>query len=159
MLGSIRSTDRGEAMRMNTARCVILLIGLACAGASLAREPGKVEVVTGEQLLAEPLAGEETKEAVTHLYTFAPGSVLPWHIHPDAHEVAYVIAGEFTFEVEGKGKQALKMGEAFYLAPNLVHRGMNEGAVPVKLYVVRIKPKDKPLVTEVPAPSAAAPSP
>jgi quercetin dioxygenase-like cupin family protein len=144
---------------MNTARCVILLVGLACAGASLAREPGKVEGVTGEQLLAEPLAGEETKEAVTHLYTFAPGSVLPWHIHPDAHEVAYVIAGDFTFEVEGKGKQALKTGEAFYLAPNLVHRGMNEGAVPVKLYVVRIKPKDKPLVTEVPAPSAAAPSP
>jgi quercetin dioxygenase-like cupin family protein len=146
-------------MRTNTARIVILLLGLACAGTSLAREPGKVEGVTGEQLLAEPLAGEETKEAVTHLYTFAPGSVLPWHIHPDAHEVAYVLAGDFTFEIEGNGKRALKTGEAFYLAPNLVHRGMNEGTVPVKLYVVRIKPKDKPLVTEVPAPSSAPPTP
>jgi quercetin dioxygenase-like cupin family protein len=146
-------------MRMNTARIVILLLCFASASASLAREPGKVEGVTGEQLLAAPLAGEETREAVTHLYTFAPGSVLPWHIHPDAHEVAYVLAGEFTFEIEGKGRKALKTGEAFYLAPNLVHRGMNEGTVPVKLYVVRIKPKDKPLVTEVPAPATPASKP
>lgn len=146
-------------MRTKTARIVILLLGVACAGTALAREPGKVDGVTGEQLLEEPLAGEETREAVTHLYTFAPGSVLPWHIHPDAHEVAYVLEGDFTFEIEGKGKRQLKTGEAFYLAPNLVHRGMNEGAVPVKLFVVRIKPKDKPLVTEVPAPSPVPPSP
>jgi hypothetical protein len=32
-----------------------------------------------------------------------------------------------------------------------VHRGRNDGAAPVKLFVVRIKPKDKPLVEEVPA--------
>jgi quercetin dioxygenase-like cupin family protein len=146
-------------MRTNTARVAILLLGLAWEGTAPAREPGQVEGVTGEQLLVAPLAGEETKEAVTHLYTFAPGSMLPWHIHPDAHEVAYVLAGDFTFEIEGKGKQALKTGEVFYLAPNLVHRGMNEGTVPVKLYVVRIKPKDKPLVTEVPTPAAPPPAP
>jgi hypothetical protein len=29
---------------------------------------------------------------------------------------------------------------------------MNEGSEPVKLFVARIKPKDKPLTTEVPAP-------
>ena len=29
---------------------------------------------------------------------------------------------------------------------------MNKGDKPVKLFVVRIKPKDKPLVVEVPAP-------
>jgi hypothetical protein len=29
---------------------------------------------------------------------------------------------------------------------------MNKGDTPVKLFVVRIKPKDKPLVVEVPAP-------
>ena len=159
MLGSIRSLDRGEAMRMNTARIVILLLGVACAGSAFAREPGKVDGVTGEQLLAEKLAGEETREAVTHLYTFAPGSVLPWHIHPDAHEVAYVLEGDFTFEIEGKGKHQLKTGKSFYLAPNLVHRGMNEGTVPVKLFVVRIKPVAKPLVTEVPAPASTAPKP
>jgi quercetin dioxygenase-like cupin family protein len=79
--------------------------------------------------------------------------VLPWHIHPDAHEVAYVIEGDFTFQIEGEVPRELKTGEASYLAPNVVHRGMNQSAAPVKLFVVRVKPKDKPLVTEVPAPA------
>lgn len=146
-------------MRTTTARIAVLLIAVVTVGAwfAHARTPGTVEGVTGEQLLVEKLAGEDGKEAVTHLYTFAPGSVLPWHIHPDAHEVAYVLAGDFTFEIAGQGKRPLKTGEAFYLAPNLVHRGMNEGAVPVKLFVVRVKPTAQPLVTEVPAPAAPAP--
>jgi len=33
-----------------------------------------------------------------------------------------------------------------------VHRGINLSDAPRRLFVVRIKPKDKPLVTEVPAP-------
>ena len=46
----------------------------------------------------------------------------------------------------------MKAGGAEYLPPNTVHRGMNKGDTPVKLFVLRIKPKDKPLVLEVPAP-------
>ncbi len=46
----------------------------------------------------------------------------------------------------------LKAGEAAYLRPNVVHRGMNKSDKPVKLFVVRIKPKDAPLVVEMPAP-------
>jgi len=78
--------------------------------------------------------------------------VLPWHIHPDAHEIAYVIEGDFTFQIEGEAPKEIKAGEASYLAPNVVHRGMNKSDAPVKLFVVRIKPKDKPLVEEVAAP-------
>ena len=43
-------------------------------------------------------------------------------------------------------------GEADYLAPNVVHRGLNKSDQPVKLFVLRIKPKDEPLVQEVPPP-------
>jgi len=46
----------------------------------------------------------------------------------------------------------LHAGEADYVGPNVVHRGMNLSNAPVRLFVVRIRPKDKPLVTEVPAP-------
>jgi mannose-6-phosphate isomerase-like protein (cupin superfamily) len=79
-------------------------------------------------------------------------AVLPWHIHPDAHEIAYVIEGDFTFQIEGEAPKEIKAGEASYLAPNVVHRGMNKSNAPVKLFVVRIKPKDKPLVGEVTPP-------
>jgi quercetin dioxygenase-like cupin family protein len=118
----------------------------------LAREPAGQNAVTAEQLIAEALAGEEGKEVNVQIYTFAPGAVLPWHIHPDAHEVAYVLEGEFTFERAGEQPRKLKPGEADYLPPNIVHRGLNEGDTAVKLFVVRIKPKDKPLVEEVPPP-------
>ena len=36
--------------------------------------------------------------------------------------------------------------------PDIVHRGMNEGDIPVKLFVVRIKPKEKPLAEDIPPP-------
>ena len=36
--------------------------------------------------------------------------------------------------------------------PALPLPGMNQGDTPVKLFVLRIKPKDKPLMLEVPAP-------
>ncbi|MGH6865301.1 MAG: cupin domain-containing protein [Methyloceanibacter sp.] len=120
---------------------------------ALSREAGLSESVAAEQLLAEPLAGQPDKQVVTHLYSFPAGAVLPWHFHAGADEIAYVVEGDFAIEIEGKGVKQLKPGESFYLPPNAVHRGMNKGTVPVKLFVVRIKPKDKPLATEVRGPN------
>ncbi len=105
--------------------------------------------VVREELFTEPMAGEPGKEVVTDVYSIPPGAVLPWHIHPDAHEVSYILSGELTLEIEGEGTKHLKAGESFYLHPNAVHRGLNEGTVPVKLFVVRVKPVDKPLAVEV----------
>jgi quercetin dioxygenase-like cupin family protein len=140
-------------MRIRTATlCAALLLGLAGAGLVLAREPEAQGGVTAVPLIAEPLAREPGKEVNAQAYTFPPGSVLPWHIHPDAHEIAYVVEGDFTFQLEGEPLKELKAGEAFYLRPNVVHRGMNKSDKPVKLFVVRIKPKDKPLMVEVPSP-------
>jgi quercetin dioxygenase-like cupin family protein len=44
----------------------------------------------------------------------------------------------------------LKRGEAVYVAPNVVHRGVNVSRTQAaKIFVLRVKPKDKPLTTEV----------
>ena len=140
---------------MRTKIAVMSVVLLAVfAGASLvsAREMGKQNGVTTEQLLAEALAGDPSKEVNSQVYTFPAGTVLPWHIHPDAHEVAYILEGTFTFERAGKAPQDMAAGGAVYVAPNTVHRGANKTGSPVRLLVVRIKPKDKPLVEEVPAP-------
>ena len=140
-------------MRMRTAAiCLLLLAGLAGAGLLFAREPEGQSAVTAEQLIAAALAGEEGKEVNAQAYTFPPGTVLPWHIHPDAHEIAYILEGTLSFQRQGEEPREIKAGEADYLPPNVVHRGMNEGDKPVKLFVVRIKPKDEPLVVEVPPP-------
>ncbi len=139
-----------------TMRAAIICIGLAAciAGGSLvlARETGDHTEVSTEMLIEQALAGEDGKEIVAQTYVFPPGVVLPWHIHPDAHEIAYVLEGDFTFEREGQPPRAMTAGEADYLQPNVVHRGLNRSDAPVRLFVVRIKPKDKPLVEEVAPP-------
>ena len=141
-------------MRMTRAVIAALLL-VAFLGGSfvLAREPDSyASKVEAHDIFLKEFAGDPTKEVKSQLYIFPPGAVLPWHIHPDAHEIAYVIEGTFTFERAGEAPKVMKAGDADYVAPNVVHRGMNLSDAPVKLFVVRIKPKDAPLVEEVPAP-------
>jgi uncharacterized RmlC-like cupin family protein len=46
--------------------------------------------------------------------------------------------------------EVLKRGDAVYVAPNVMHRGLNVSRTQAaKIFVVRVKPKDKPLTTEV----------
>jgi quercetin dioxygenase-like cupin family protein len=147
----------GEIMRMRAALFVALLLGVLSgafigAGLVLAREDGGSAKVEAQDLFVEDFAGDPSKEVKAQLYTFPPGSILPWHIHPDADEIAYVIEGTFTFQRAGEQPKVMNQGEADYVAPNVVHHGMNLSDAPVKLFVVRIKPKDQPLTEEVPAP-------
>jgi quercetin dioxygenase-like cupin family protein len=142
-------------MRIRRVAIGALLLGTLLGGGSLVlgREPtGYDSKVEAQDLFIKEFAGDPTKEVKSQLYTFPPGAVLPWHIHPNAHEIAYVIEGAFTFERAGEAPKLMKAGEADYVAPNIVHRGMNLSTAPVKLFVVRIKPKKAPLVQEVPAP-------
>lgn len=139
-------------MRMKTLIGAGLLAAALGVGVLQARENAPPSIVDSQALLTEDMAGEPGKEAVSHVYGFPVGAVLPWHIHPDAHEVVYVLEGDFTMETASDGQKTFKAGESFYLAPNVVHRGMNKGSEPAKIFVVRIKPKDKPLAQEVEPP-------
>jgi quercetin dioxygenase-like cupin family protein len=132
--------------------CLLLLGASAGSGLLLAREPESARKVESQQLFVKDFVGDPSKEVNAQSYTFPPGAILPWHIHQDADEIAYVIEGTFTFQRAGEESKVLHAGEADYVQPNVVHRGMNLSDAPVRLFVVRIKPKDKPLVTEVPAP-------
>ena len=128
----------------------VLLAGFGlCAVPAGAREAGVAEGVVREELFVEPLAGDPDKEVVTDVYSFPPGTVLPWHVHPGAHEVSYILSGELILEIEGEGIKHLKAGESFYLHPDKIHRGLNQGTEPVKLFVVRVKPVKEPLAVEV----------
>jgi quercetin dioxygenase-like cupin family protein len=132
--------------------CLVLLGASAGSGLLLAREPESAGKVESQQLFVKDFVGDPSKEVNAQSYTFPPGAILPWHIHQDADEIAYIIEGTFTFQRAGEEPKVLHAGEADYVQPNVVHRGMNLSDAPVKLFVVRIKPKDKQLVTEVPAP-------
>jgi quercetin dioxygenase-like cupin family protein len=142
--------EKEKAMRMRALTLGAALLAAAFgAGLLAAREDTSQDQVAAQELLVEDLAGEPGQEVNAQLYTFPPGSSVPWHIHPGAHEIAYILEGTLTFERDGAEPVEIRAGEADYLPPNIVHRGMNKGTEPVKLFVVRIKPKGKPLTEEV----------
>ena len=139
---------------------VAALAGLSAASLPVfAREDAPPPKVEAEHLLTKPLEGDPGTQVNIQVYNFPPGSAVPWHTHPGAHEIEYGLQGTLMIEEEGKQPYPLKPGGTNYLAPDVVHRGWNASKTePAKIYVVRIKPKDAPL-TELVWPKSAAGEP
>jgi quercetin dioxygenase-like cupin family protein len=109
--------------------------------------------VSAAELLQQALPDAPGKEVRMQLYTVPPGTAVPWHIHPDAHEFDYLLSGGVTLEVAGEAPRPVKAGDVVHVAPNVVHRSVNGSATePMRVLVLRIKPKDAPVTVEVPAP-------
>jgi len=105
------------------------------------------------QILRTDLQGVSGQEVMLFTTDWAPGQRLPWHIHPDGHEFAYLIEGELTFEIEGVGERVVRAGEVNHVLPYVAHYGRNASNKLAKTLVIRIKDKSKPVMTEVSAPS------
>lgn len=89
------------------------------------------------------------QEVLLFASTWQPGFALPLHMHPEGHEITYVVEGEQTFEIEGVGTKIVKAGEAIYTPPNTPHFGRNATDKESRTIVVRIKAKDQPVAVEV----------
>jgi quercetin dioxygenase-like cupin family protein len=119
-----------------------LMAIISCAGAAISQTPPKIT-----ETLKADLAGTQNQETLVQVINFAPGTTLPWHIHPDGHEILTLLEGKWTMEVEGRPARELTVGDTIYIEPNIVHRAMNDVSGPTKIQIVRIKPKGK-AVTE-----------
>jgi quercetin dioxygenase-like cupin family protein len=102
-----------------------------------------------KEVLREEMTGMPGEEVLVQYIEYKPGAAVPWHTHPDAHEITVVVEGTAVLEVEGQGKKQLGVGEGFHMQPNVVHRGGNESGAPARVVTVRIKPKDKPIMVPV----------
>lgn len=100
------------------------------------------------QVLRTDLKDLPGEEILIFASTWQPGARLPLHVHPDGHEVTYVVEGEQTFDVDGRDT-VVEAGQALYTPPNTPHFGRNATNRVSRTIVVRIKPKDKPVSVEV----------
>jgi quercetin dioxygenase-like cupin family protein len=100
-------------------------------------------------VLREDMSGLDGQEVIMQAVTLPPGGTIPWHKHPDGHEITYVIEGTAKLEVEGKGVRELKAGDGFHLQPGTVHRAFSDSNAPAKVVVVRINAKGKPVAVPV----------
>ena len=102
-----------------------------------------------KQVLQTDLNNLPGQEIMVFESTWQPGFRLPLHMHPNGHEITYVISGEQTFEIEGIGTKIVKAGEAIYTPPNTPHFGRNATNKVAKTVVIRVKDKDKPIMVEI----------
>ena len=96
-------------------------------------------------LLKADIVGMEGKEVIVQLTEFAPRGASGKHYHP-GHEVAYVLEGSMTREMEGHPPMAFKAGDSAYIPAKHVHEGKNSSTTdPLKLVVFRIHEKGQPI--------------
>ena len=108
----------------------------------------KATQILRSDLLAQ---GNQVQESVVTFVEFSPGQAAPWHMHPGAQEILYVIDGSLTVEVEGQEAKVLKAGDVVLAPAEVPHTVRNEGtSVTAKGVVIHSRAaKDKPFVVVV----------
>jgi len=125
------------------------LAGVAVGAMSIPFVHAQAPPYVTDQILQADLNNLAGQEILVFTSTWQPGFRLPLHVHPNGHEITYVIEGEQTFEIDGVGTKVVRAGEAIYTPPNTAHFGRNATDRPSKTVVIRVKDKDKPIMVEV----------
>lgn len=123
----------------------IVLVAFAATStlhAADAQPPIKRDVVLKEDM---SIPG---REGVMVYVDIAPGAAEGKHTHP-AEVYAFLLEGTILLEIDGKPTVTLKAGDIFHVPPNTIHQATNTGTTPVKLAVVFVAEKGKPLTTPV----------
>ena len=115
--------------------------GLATQSIVSAQQPAP----TTKTVLDEPLVGGTYEQVLIQEVSLQPNFNVPWHIHPDAQEITYVIEGEVTVKREGQPDHTYKAGDGLHLNANVPHAAQ-AGPNGAKLAIIRTKPKDKPVM-------------
>ena len=136
-------------MRHSVVAVALFAAGIAVGLASSEMLHAQAPAFVTKQLLHTDLVNLPGQEVLVSASTWQPGHRLPLHMHPDGHEFTYVIEGEQTLEIDGEGTKVVKAGELLYTPPGVVHYGRNASDKELKTLVLRIKPKDKPILVEV----------
>jgi quercetin dioxygenase-like cupin family protein len=144
---AIKEDQMNQAVHLRWTFCLAFAGLLAASGAGLHAQKAPTPPRT---LLQADLQGIAGQEVIIQVVDIPPGGATPKHIHPDGHEIAFVLEGDTFVEIEGEARKSLKSGELVHIAPNIPHLGGNpSSSVALKLLVVRIKDKSKPIMVPV----------
>jgi len=100
--------------------------------------------------LGQPIAYPQngTPEVTALLVEMAPGEETGWHQHP-VPLLGYLLTGELTvYQISGE-KRIVRTGEVSLESVNVIHNGVNEGALLLRMIVFVVGLKDVPFTTEV----------
>lgn len=98
------------------------------------------------ELVQKADVSDPNREAVVARVEVMPGIVAGRHTHP-GDEISYVLEGEGEVLIDGEPPRKLKAGDAFVIPAGKIHNARNSGRASMKLLVVYVVEKGKPLVT------------
>jgi quercetin dioxygenase-like cupin family protein len=80
------------------------------------------------QLLKADLTrqNQTVQETVVNLLEMAPGVSAPWHMHPGAQEIVFVLDGALIVEVDGEAPKQVDAGTVALIAAEIPHLIRNE---------------------------------
>jgi quercetin dioxygenase-like cupin family protein len=135
----------GSVNRIRLLVGVALTVGVAVsilgAGALKAQDPLKM----GTVLHRAALPSGKGMEGILVLREVPPGAEAGKHMQSGT-EIAYILEGSFTVEVDGKPPVTLKAGESFHTSAGEVHNVKNASATdPGKALVFYVAKKGTPL--------------
>ena len=93
-----------------------------------------------DTLLRLPLRAPPDQHATVVSRAFAPGDETGFHLHGSGHEIVCVIDGALTMEYVDRPASATAAGEAIYVPPGVIHRGVNADRSPLSLFHIGIGP-------------------
>jgi quercetin dioxygenase-like cupin family protein len=126
----------------------VFAVGMVVGGLSTEFVRAQPPQYESTQVLRTDLNNLPGQEILVFASTWQPGFRLPLHMHPNGHEITYVVDGEQTFWIEGIGTKVVTAGEAIYTPPNTPHFGRNATDKISRTVVIRVKDKDKPIMVE-----------
>ena len=88
------------------------------------------------------------REAIIVRAEIPPGAHVGRHTHP-GEEISYVIEGQGEILIDGKAPLKVKAGDGFVIPNGAIHDARNTGSIPLKLSVVYLLEKGKPIATPV----------
>ena len=97
------------------------------------------------QPIAYPRDG--APEVTALLVEMAPGEETGWHQHP-VPLLGYILSGAITVYQASGEKRVVGPGEVSLESVDVIHNGVNEGAVPCKMIVFVVGTKDVPFTVE-----------
>jgi len=137
------SPTKKKIMKITRSLFVILacIAGLSVIEAAHAQASGLKRELVQKADVSVP-----NREAVVARVEVMPGTMAGRHSHP-GDEIGYVLEGEGEVLVDGEPSRKVKAGDAFVISAGKIHDARNSGNVPMKLIVVYVVEKGKPLAT------------